>query len=83
MLGGDRERHMMFGNDQVALGDIFTTGTGSSRKVYVVEALVNSPGIPLHVRLITEGQRRSTGILMSTSALLDNRFWQRVSAKSD
>jgi len=70
----------MFGNDHVSLGDMFTTGFGSSRKVCVVKALVETPGIPLHVRLVAEGQHRSTGTLMSASALLDHRFWRRVLA---
>jgi hypothetical protein len=72
----------MFGNDQIAVGDMFTTGSSSSRRVYVVEALVESPGIPTHVRLVPEGQNGSTGMLMSTSALLDPRFWRRVPAKA-
>jgi hypothetical protein len=72
----------MFGNDQISVGDMFATGVSSSRRVYVVEALVESPGIPTHVRLVPEGQGGSTGMLMSTSALLDPRFWRRVPAKS-
>jgi hypothetical protein len=71
----------MFGNDHVSLGDMFMTTTGSSRKVYVVQALVEQPAIPLHVRLVVEGQERGTGMLMSASALLDPHFWQRVMPK--
>jgi len=84
--GGARRRPgkvTMFGNDQVSLGDMFTTSTGPSRKVWVVEALVEQPAIPLHARLVVEGRERGTGMLMSASALLDPHFWQRVSPKPD
>ena len=69
---------MMFGNDEISLGDRFTTGINASRKVCVVEALVERPGIPLHVRLVAEGRPGGSGMLMSVSALLDPRFWRRA-----
>ncbi len=73
----------MFGNDQVSLNDRFTTGSGLYSKVYVVEALIERPAIPLHARLFAQGDERGSGMLISASALLDPRFWHRVSAKPD
>ena len=37
---------MMFGNDHVSLGNMFMTTTGSARKIYVVQALVEQPTCP-------------------------------------
>ena len=64
---------------QVSVGDSFTKTGGFSRTVYVVTELVASHGAPSHVRLVAEGQPE--GILMSVSALLDNRLWSRVSTE--
>ncbi len=69
---------MKFANDQVSLGDSFTKVGSWSGTVYVVAAFFEPPGMPSHVRLVAEGQRQSAGMLMSVSAVLDRRFWQRV-----
>ena len=61
---------------QVSIGDSFTKVSGHFRTVYVVQSIVESYGIPPHVRLMTE----NGGMLMSVSALLDDQFWQRISA---
>jgi hypothetical protein len=37
--------------------------------------------LPPHVRLVTEAEGQSDRLLMSISALLDQRFWRRVPAK--
>jgi hypothetical protein len=64
---------------QVSVGDSFTKVGGTSRTVYVVASLVASYGAPSHVRLVAE--ESSDGMLMSASALLDNRLWSRVSTE--
>jgi hypothetical protein len=64
---------------QVSVGDGFTKVGGTSRTVYMVASLVTSYGAPSHVRLVVE--RRSDGMLMSVSALLDARLWSRVSTE--
>jgi len=58
---------------QVLVGDNFTKVSGHFRTVYVVQSIVESYGIPPHVRLMTE----NGGMLMSVSALLDSHFWLR------
>jgi hypothetical protein len=60
---------------QVSVGDSFTKVSGHFRTVYVVQSIVESFGIPPHVRLRTE----NGGMLMSVSAILDDQFWQRFS----
>ena len=69
---------MKFANDQVSLGDSFAKVGSWSGTVYVVASIVESPGMPSHVRLVTEGRWQSAGMLMSVSAVLDRRFWRRV-----
>ncbi len=46
--------------------------------VYVVVALVEKPGHPLHVRLAAEGGVPVDEILVGASALLDPAIWLRV-----
>jgi hypothetical protein len=58
-------------------------GIGSARKVFMVESLVESSAIPLHVRLVVDGKRNGDRLLIAASALLDTRLWQRVPAKAD
>jgi hypothetical protein len=70
---------MKFGNDQVSVGDGFTRVGNWSGATYVVTSLVEPPGMPPHVRLVADGQRQGDQMLMSVSALLDRRFWQRAS----
>jgi hypothetical protein len=71
---------MKFGNDQIAIGDGFTKVGSWSGTVYTVAAFFEPPGMPSHVRLVAQGERQSAGMLMSTSAVVDPRFWRRVSA---
>ena len=72
----------MFGPGEISLNDMFATGAGTARRVFVVESLVESAWIPLHVRLVAEGKRGGDRLLISASALLDPRLWQRVPAKA-
>jgi hypothetical protein len=67
---------MKFGSDQIAVGDGFTKVGSWSGTVYTVASFFEPPGMPSHVRLVAEGER--DGLLMSTSAVLDPRFWRRV-----
>ncbi len=60
---------------QVSIGDSFTKVSEHFRTVYVVQSIIESYGVPPHVRLRTE----AGGMLMSVSAILDNQFWQRIS----
>ena len=68
---------MKFAKDQISIGDSFAKAGNWSGAVYVVTAFFEPPGLPPHVRLVAEGERRS-GMLMSISAILDPRFWRRV-----
>ena len=70
---------MKFAKDQVSIGDSFAKTGSWSGSVYVVASFCEPPGLPPHVRLVTQGERRS-GMLMSISAVLDPRFWRRIPA---
>lgn len=72
---------MILRTGEISIGDRFTKVGDYSRMVYVVHSLVDSPGAPPHVRLV--GPAGSDKMLMSASALLDSRFWFRVSAERD
>jgi len=69
---------MKFSRDQIAIGDGFAKVGSWSGAVYVVTAFFEPPGLPPHVRLVTEAEGQSDRLLISTSAVLDPRFWRRV-----
>lgn len=55
-------------------GARYTKATGFDRGVWVVEALLDRPGCPRHVRLAKEGVRGET-LTVSAAVLVDrNRF---------
>jgi len=60
----------------IAIGEHFAR-TGQPEKLYVVVALKEKPGFPLHVELQPVGG--SGPILLGVSALLDRSLYQRVS----
>jgi hypothetical protein len=60
----------------IEIGDCFvkpeTPGT-----VWVVQQIVDQPGLPLHARLKSRG-RLDRKIVLSVSALVDRRMYQRI-----
>ena len=60
----------------VEIGDCFvkpeTPGT-----VWVVQRIVDQPGLPLHARLKSRG-RLDRKIVLSVSALVDSSLYQRI-----
>ena len=66
----------MFGSANSAqVGDRFKR-SGHSRKIYVVEQLIERGKHPRHARLIALESQES--IVVGVSALLDGRLFQRV-----
>jgi hypothetical protein len=72
---------MKFSKHQIAIGDRFAKVGSWSGVVYTVTAFFEPSGLPPHARLVAEGEGRSDRMLMSISALLDQRFWRHVPAK--
>jgi hypothetical protein len=71
---------MKLGMDRtVSIGDSFAC-IDRPRVVYTVAAHLESrPGMPPHARLVSDARSGSQPMLMSFSALLDRRFFARVS----
>lgn len=68
---------MKFSKDQVAIGDSVTKIGTVSTLTYVVDSVVDVPGMPPHVRLVPEGQGEG-GMLIGKAAVSDRRLWRRV-----
>jgi hypothetical protein len=68
---------MRFLRPDVSIGDCFER-IGPTRTVYRVVSLTDKPGLPLHVRLVSDQRSGSDALLISASALMDIRFFRRV-----
>ena len=60
----------------INVGDMFLK-QGDPKTVWVVEQLVDFPGLPLHAELKAQGYRNRK-ITMSQEALTDDRLFHRI-----
>ncbi len=60
----------------INVGDMFLK-QGDPKTVWVVEQLVDLPGLPLHAELKAQGYRNRM-ITMSLEALTDDRLFHRI-----
>jgi hypothetical protein len=66
-------------NRDASVGDRFTR-VGPSRTTYSVVSIIDKPGLPPHVRLVSDDKTGRLPMLISVSALTDSRFFRRVAS---
>jgi hypothetical protein len=71
---------MRFSKEQVTIGDSVVKIGSLLATTFVVDSIVETPGMPPHVRLLPEGQREG-GMLISKSAVSDPSLWRRVGTR--
>lgn len=67
----------MWSKRQISFGDRYVKHSALARVVWVVDRVVDAPGLPTHVRLVREGSPLDT-ITVSLYALGSSDFYRPV-----